>query len=81
MNLSPLTAAAAAAGIVSAMAVLAFSQLPGLFVWASFIGWASYDHSGPRSVLHTDGWRSCLPAIGTVLRHSSTAPQQARLSR
>jgi hypothetical protein len=46
MNLSPLTAAAAAAGIVAAMAVLAFSQLPGLFVWASFIGWASYDQSG-----------------------------------
>jgi hypothetical protein len=81
MNLSPLTAATAAAGIVSAIAVLAFSQLPELFVWASFIGWASYDHSGARSVLHTDGWRSCLPTIGTVLRHSSTAPQQARLSR
>ena len=23
-----------------------FSQLSGLFVWVSFIGWASYDHSG-----------------------------------
>ena len=46
MTLSPLMAAAAAAGIVAAGAVLAFSHTPSLFVWASFIGWASYDHSG-----------------------------------
>ena len=46
MTLSPLAAAAAAAGIVAAAAVLAFSHTPSLFVWASFIGWASYDHSG-----------------------------------
>jgi hypothetical protein len=26
--------------------VLAFSEVPALFVWAAFIGWASYDHSG-----------------------------------
>jgi hypothetical protein len=43
---SPLIAAAAAAGIVAAGAVLAFSHMPSLFLWASFIGWASYDHSG-----------------------------------
>jgi len=43
---SPLIAAATAAGIVAAGAVLAFSHMASLFVWASFIGWASYDHSG-----------------------------------
>ncbi|MGV7218255.1 DUF1097 domain-containing protein [Bradyrhizobium sp. UFLA05-112] len=46
MNLPPLTAAALAAALVAAASVLAFSQLPALFVWAAFIGWASYDHSG-----------------------------------
>jgi hypothetical protein len=46
VTLSPLTAAATAAGVVAAAAVLAFSHTPSLFVWASFIGWASYDHSG-----------------------------------
>jgi len=45
MNLSSLTAAAVAAAILAA-SVLAFSRLPDLFVWAAFIGWASYDHSG-----------------------------------
>lgn len=46
MNLSSLTASALAAALVAAASVLAFSQLPALFVWAAFIGWASYDHSG-----------------------------------
>jgi hypothetical protein len=46
MNLSSLSAAALAAALVAAAAVLAFSRLPDLFVWAAFIGWASYDHSG-----------------------------------
>lgn len=46
MNLSPLTAAALAAALVAAASVLAFSAMPALFVWAAFIGWASYDHSG-----------------------------------
>jgi hypothetical protein len=46
MNLSPLTAAALAAALVAAASVLAFSAIPALFVWAAFIGWASYDHSG-----------------------------------
>jgi hypothetical protein len=46
MTLSSLPAAALAAAFVAAAAVLAFSELPELFVWAAFIGWASYDHSG-----------------------------------
>src|SRR5215475_5366748 len=46
MNLSSLTTAAVAAALVAAASVLAFSELPALFVWAAFIGWASYDHSG-----------------------------------
>ena len=46
MNLSSLTAAAVAAALVAAASVLVFSIMPALFVWAAFIGWASYDHSG-----------------------------------
>jgi hypothetical protein len=34
------------AAIVAAAAALAFSWLPELLVWAAFVGWASYDHSG-----------------------------------
>jgi hypothetical protein len=49
MNLSSLTAAALAAALVAAASVLAFSAMPTLFVWAAFIGWASYDHSGATS--------------------------------
>src|SRR5262245_18550652 len=49
MNVSSLTAAALAAALVAAAAVLAFSQMPEFFVWAAFIGWASYDHSGATS--------------------------------
>lgn len=46
MTLSSLPAAALAAAIVAAAAVLAFSWLPDLLVWAAFVDWASYDHSG-----------------------------------
>jgi hypothetical protein len=47
MNLSSLTAAAAlAAALVAAASVLASSAMPDLFVWAAFIGRASYDRSG-----------------------------------
>jgi Protein of unknown function (DUF1097) len=55
MNLSSLTAAALAAALVAAASVLAFSAMPDLFVWAAFIGWASYDHSGatPQAALHS----------------------------
>ena len=55
MNLSSLTAAALAAALVAAASVLAFAAMPTLFVWAAFIGWASYDHSGatPRAALRS----------------------------
>jgi hypothetical protein len=55
MNLSSLTAAAVAAALVAAASVLAFSIMPQLFVWAAFIGWASYDHSGatPQAALRS----------------------------
>jgi hypothetical protein len=55
MNLSSLTAAALAAALVAAASVLAFSAMPTLFVWAAFIGWASYDHSGatPKAALRS----------------------------
>lgn len=46
MKLSTLTAAALAAALVAAASVLAFSATPALLVWAAFVGWASYDHSG-----------------------------------
>jgi Protein of unknown function (DUF1097) len=46
MRLSFLSATALAAAIIAAASVLVFSELPSLFVWAAFIGWASYDHSG-----------------------------------
>ena len=46
MTLSSLPAVALAAAIVAAAAVPAFSWLPDLLVWAAFVGWASYDHSG-----------------------------------
>jgi len=49
MNLSSLSAAALAAALVAAAAVLAFWYLPDLLVWAAFIGWASYDHSGANT--------------------------------
>jgi len=53
LSLSSTTALAAA--IVAAASVLAFSQLPDLPVWAAFIGWASYDHSGatPRAAVRS----------------------------
>jgi hypothetical protein len=55
MNLSPLTATALAAALVAAASVLAFSWVPELFVWAAFIGWASYDHCGanPRAAIRS----------------------------
>jgi hypothetical protein len=55
MSLSSLTAAALAAALVAAASVLAFSAMPALFVWAAFIGWASYDHSGatPQAALRS----------------------------
>jgi hypothetical protein len=46
MHASSLTVSALAAAIIAGASVLAFSYLPALLVWAAFIGWASYDHSG-----------------------------------
>jgi hypothetical protein len=55
MNLSSLIASALAAALIAAASVLAFSAAPHLFVWAAFIGWASYDHSGatPQAALRS----------------------------
>jgi hypothetical protein len=55
MNVSSLTGAALAAALVAAASVLAFSAVPQLFVWAAFVGWASYDHSGatPQAALRS----------------------------
>jgi hypothetical protein len=65
MNLSSLAASALAAALVAAASVLAFSQLPALFVWAAFIGWASYDHSGAtgQAALRS----SAALAFGTIM--------------
>jgi hypothetical protein len=46
MTRPSLIATALAAALVAAATVLAFAQMPDLLVWAAFIGWASYDHSG-----------------------------------
>ncbi len=46
MKLSPLSAGAVSASILAGLSVWIFAQLPGLWVWAAFIGWASYDQSG-----------------------------------
>jgi hypothetical protein len=49
MKLSPLMAGAASAALLAGITVWAFAQIPGLWVWAAFIGWASYDQSGANS--------------------------------
>jgi hypothetical protein len=46
MRLSALVAGAVAAAVLAAVTVWAFTRLPGLWVWAAFVGWASYDQSG-----------------------------------
>ena len=68
MNLSSLTAAALAAALVAAASVLAFSAMPALFVWAAFIGWTSYDHSGatPQAALRS----SAALVFGVVMAWS-----------
>jgi hypothetical protein len=65
MKPSSLTATALAAAIIAAASVLAFSYLPNLFVWAAFIGWASYDQSGttPQSALRS----SCALVFGVLM--------------
>ena len=46
MKLSPTMSGPLSAAIVAGATVAVFSQLSGLWVWAAFIGWASYDQSG-----------------------------------
>jgi len=60
MTLSSLPAAALAAAIVAAAAVLAFSWSLDLLVWAAFVGWASYDHSGA-------GWQAALRSSAALV--------------
>jgi uncharacterized protein DUF1097 len=65
MNPSSLTATALAAAAIAAASVLAFSYLPSLFVWAAFIGWASYDHSG--ATLRAGLRSSCALVFGVLM--------------
>jgi hypothetical protein len=44
--MKPLYAAALAAALIAAASVWSFAALPGLLIWAAFVGWASYDQSG-----------------------------------
>jgi hypothetical protein len=78
MNLSLLTAAAVAAALVAAASVLAFSAVPPLLVWAAFIGWASYDHSGatPQAALRSSAalvfgvvmaWAVAMVVVANIL--------------
>jgi hypothetical protein len=46
MKFSPLIAGSLAAAFLAGVTVWVFAALPGLWVWAAFVGWASYDHSG-----------------------------------
>jgi len=84
MNLSSLPAAALAAALVAAAAVLAFSEAPALFVWAAFIGWASYDHSGgtTQAAIHSSvalifgvlvAWLVALVVAAQLLPLNTTA--------
>jgi len=82
MKLSPLIAGSLAAALLAAITVWAFNYLPGLWVWAAFVGWASYDHSGAdRKALLTSSvcmvfgvtmaWLVALAVAGNVLPLSS----------
>ena len=73
-----MTAAALAAALVAAASVLAFSAAPALLVWAAFIGWASYDHSGatPQAALRSSAalvfgvgmaWAVAIVVAGGIL--------------
>ena len=65
MKLSPLTAGALSAAIIAGITVWAFGHLPGLWVWAAFVGWASYDQSGAdRKALFTSS--TCM-VFGVVM--------------
>jgi hypothetical protein len=84
VNLSPLIAGAlSAAGLAT---VLAFSDPLGVWVWAAFVGWASYDHSGAnRKALLTS---SICMVFGVVMAgwsrsswREAWSQSQARLHR
>jgi Protein of unknown function (DUF1097) len=86
VNLSPLIAGALSAAGLAAATVLAFSGLLGLWVWAAFVGWASYDHSGAnRKALLTS---SICMVFGVVMAgwsrsswREAWSQSQARLHR
>ncbi len=44
--MSMLNAFAISGALIAAVAVWVFLQYPGLLLWAAFIGWASFHHSG-----------------------------------
>jgi hypothetical protein len=65
MKLSPLIAGALSAAVLAGVAVWVFAHLSGLWVWAAFIGWASYDQSGAdRAALFTSS--TCM-VFGVVM--------------
>jgi hypothetical protein len=65
VKLSPLFAGALSAAVIAGITVWTFAQLPGLWVWAAFVGWASYDHSGAnRKALFTSS--TCM-VFGVVM--------------
>jgi len=49
VSFSPLIAGSLSAALLAGVTVVAFSSLPELWVWAAFVGWASYDHSGANA--------------------------------
>jgi hypothetical protein len=83
MSKTPLTTTALAAAILAAASVAAFPLLPTLFVWAAFIGWASYDHSGAnlQAAIRSSAamvfgavmaWAVALTAASGIVPSSST---------
>lgn len=44
--MNQLNSTAIAGAAVAALSTWAFLQFPGLFIWAAFIGWAAFAHSG-----------------------------------
>lgn len=63
--LSPRVAGAMSAAVLAGMAVWMFARLSRPWVWAAFVGWASYDQSGAdRSALFTSS--SCM-VFGVVM--------------
>jgi Protein of unknown function (DUF1097) len=64
VKFTPLIAGALSAAAFAGVAVLLFAYLSGLWVWAAFVGWASYDQSGAdRRALFT----SSVCMVGVVM--------------